>query len=74
MIGAIITLSIVAFVSLCLNVILFILNRNSQRLVSWIDDFSKSSQFVLERLSQAIEDVEWHLDHSETPKQESHEE
>ena len=63
MIGAIITLSIIAFVSLCLNVVLFILNRHSNRLVGWIEDFSKSSQFVLERLSRAIEDVEWHFNH-----------
>jgi hypothetical protein len=63
MIGAIITLSIVAFVSLCLNVILFVINRDARRMVSWIEGWGESNKFIIERLTQAIEDIEWHFNH-----------
>ena len=57
MIGAIITLSIVAFVSLCINAVLFVLYRAALKTQDLERKILDRSQFIIERNSEAMEDL-----------------
>lgn len=57
MIGAIIALSIIAFVLLCTTVMLMILYRVETRQHKLTRKFSDDRQYLLDRLTHAIEDV-----------------
>lgn len=58
MIGAIITLSIIAFVLACATTLLLILFRSVSRQLSYMDDVGKRYSHLVERLTHAIEDVD----------------
>ena len=71
MIGTIITLSIIAFVLLCVSVLLLVLFRSEQGSHSYCRKFSDNYSHLIERLTMALEDF-YEVLNKPTDKADSH--